>query len=57
MTIAQKIARRAGGRLNAKTRADLAQIDAMEKSLRGMTKNIGDLGSEIGLNRGENDSD
>ena len=46
-TIAMKLAKRAGGKMNAQTRADLAQIDAMEKSLRGMTKNIGNLGGRI----------
>jgi len=43
-TIAMKIAKKAGGKMNAQTRSELAQIDAMEKSLRGMTKNFGNLG-------------
>jgi len=36
MTIAQRIVKKAGGKLNSKARADLAQIDAMEKNLRSM---------------------
>jgi hypothetical protein len=34
--IASKIARKAGGKLSAKARSELAEIDAMERSLKGM---------------------
>ena len=41
LSIAQKIARKAGGKLTAQARADLAQIEAMEKSIRGMSQGLG----------------
>lgn len=35
MTIAQRIAKQAGGKLSAKTKQELAELEAMERSLTG----------------------
>jgi hypothetical protein len=39
--IASKIARKAGTNLTAKARADLAEIDKIEKSLKGISDGFG----------------